>query len=243
MYGDRTLLVSKDGGASWNAVKTPAKRSIRDLSFGTAATGLLLDTRGDLWVTTNGGRIWRENECVGAWRLSGVDFADARHGFVLGTPFGAQYPGAYLLRTNDGGKTWHPQFVTGGSAMAMEAAASTSYLLVGDSVLYATTSGGDVGLARKLTLTAKPKSLTKRATVAINGKLSKAAGGEDVIVSRYMAGSWVARHATVASNGTFSTRWAVTRTAIFVAQAYGDADHAAAGTAALTVKLIPKARR
>ena len=33
----------------WNAVKTPAKRSIRDLSFGTAATGLLLDTRGDLW--------------------------------------------------------------------------------------------------------------------------------------------------------------------------------------------------
>jgi hypothetical protein len=125
----------------------------------------------------------------------------------------------------------------------MEAAASTSYLLVGDSVLYATTSGGDVGLNRKLTLTAKPRSLSKRATVSINGKLSLAAGGEDVIVSRYMAGSWVQRHATVASNGTFNTRWPVSRTAIFVAQAYGDADHAAVGTAALTVKLVAKTKR
>jgi photosystem II stability/assembly factor-like uncharacterized protein len=242
-YGERALLVSKDGGATSKAVKMPARRSIRDLAFGTAATGFLLDTRGYLWRTTNSARSWREIGCLGAWRVSGVDFADAKHGFALGTPFGAQFPGAYLLRTNDGGKTWHPQFVNGGPAVAMEAAGSTSYLLVGDSILYATTSGGDVGLVRKLTLTAKPRSVTKRATVTINGKLSLAAGGEDVIVSRHMAGGWVAEHATVASNGTFSTRWAVTKTAVFVAQAYGDADHAAAGTAALTVKLVPKAKR
>ena len=243
VYGDRALLVSKDGGATWKVAKTPAKRSIRDLSFGTVASGFLLDTRGHLWTTANGGKRWQENECVGAWRLSGVDFTDARHGFLLGTPLGRQYPGAYLLRTNDGAKSWHPQFVTGGPAVTMEAAAATSYLLVGDSVLYATSSGGDVGLNRKLTLTAKPKSLTRRATVSINGKLSLAAGGEDVIVSRCMAGSWVLRHATVASNGTFSTRWPVTRMALFVAQAYGDADHAAVGTPALTVKVVAKTRR
>ena len=97
-------------------------------------------------------------------------------------------------------------------------------------------------MARKLTLTAKPKSLTKRATVTINGKLTLAAGGEDVIVSRYMSGAWVAKRATVASNGTFSTRWSVTKTATFVAQVYGDADHAAAGTPPLTVKLVLKKR-
>jgi photosystem II stability/assembly factor-like uncharacterized protein len=42
VYGDRALLVSKDGGATWKVAKTPAKRSIRDLSFGTAASGFLL---------------------------------------------------------------------------------------------------------------------------------------------------------------------------------------------------------
>lgn len=88
VYGDRALLVSKDGGATWKVAKMPAKRSIRDLSFGTAASGFLLDTRGDLWTTANGGRRWQENECVGAWRLSGVDFTDAKHGFLLGTPLG-----------------------------------------------------------------------------------------------------------------------------------------------------------
>lgn len=51
-----------------------------------------------------------------------------------------------------------------------------------------------------------------------------------------------ATQGTVASNGTFSTRWSVTKTAAFVAQAYGDAERASTGTAALTVKRVPAHR-
>jgi photosystem II stability/assembly factor-like uncharacterized protein len=241
-YGARTLVVSSDRGKTWKAIKTPAKRSIRDVSFGSVSTGYLLDTRGELWRTKNGGRTWDEIECLGTWRLNGVDFVDANHGFALVVPTGKYVAGAYLLRTDNGGKSWHPQFVSGGPASAIESAGSTNYLLVGDSVLYATKSGGDMGATRKLTFSAKPKLLRKKATISINGRLSPAQGGEDIALSRYMAGSWTVKHVTVASNGAFSTRWPVTKTAAFVAQTFGDADHAAVGTAALTVKLVPKKR-
>lgn len=241
-YGARTLVVSADGGKSWKAIKTPAKRSILDVSFGSVSTGYLLDTRGELWRTKNGGSTWNEIECLGSWRLNGLDFADATHGFALVRPTGRYVAGAYLLRTDNGGKSWHPQFLSGGPASAIESADSTSYLLVGDSVLYATKSGGDMGATRRLTFSAKPKSLTKTATVKITGRLSPAHGGEDVVLSRYMADSWTVKHVTVASNGAFSTRWPVAKTAVFVAQTFGDADHAAVGTAALTVKLVPKKR-
>jgi photosystem II stability/assembly factor-like uncharacterized protein len=208
------------------------------------ATGYLLDTRGDLWKTTNRGRSWDEIECLGAWRPTTVAFADAKHGFALVTPTSRRYDlGANLLRTNDAGKSWHPQFVSGGPAEGLEVAGSTSYLLVGDSVLYASSTGGDVGAAPKLVLSAKPRAVTRPSTVTIGGTLKPAHGGEDVMVSRYMAGVWSVKHTTVASNGTFSTRWGVAKTAIFVAQAYGDADRASAGTSALTVKLLRKHSR
>jgi len=237
----RALIRSRDGGVTWTSLKTPDRRSIRDVAFGTATRGFLLDTRGELWQTTNAGTSWKEFECLGAWRPVGVDFADATHGFVLVSPIGPSR-GAYLLRTNDAGKTWHPQFVSGGPATALEGTGGTSYLLVGNSILYSTTTGGDVGLARQLKLVAKPKTLTKAGMVTLTGKLTPRLGGEDVIVSRYMRGAWAVKHVTVASNGAFSVRWPVTRTAVFVAQVFADADHSAAATPALTVRIVPKKR-
>jgi photosystem II stability/assembly factor-like uncharacterized protein len=235
----RELMRSRNVGVSWTLLKTPDKRSIRDLAFGTATRGFLLDTRGELWQTRNAGSSWREIECLGAWRPVGVDFADATHGFVLVSPIGPNR-GAYLLRTNDAGKTWHPQFVSGGPATALEGAGGTSYLLVGNSVLYSTATGGDVGVARQLKLVAKPRALAKAGTVTLTGTLTPRLGGEDVIVSRYVRGAWAVKHVTVASNGAFSVRWAVPKTATFVAQVFADADHSAAASPALTVRIVPK---
>lgn len=237
--GRRELILSRNGGATWKPLKTPDRRSIRDLAFGTATRGFLLDTRGELWQTANAGASWKEIGCLGAWRPVGLDVSDASHAFVLVSPIGPSR-GAYLLRTGDAGKTWHPQFVSGGLAAALEGAGGTSYLLVGNSVLYATGSGGDIGLARRLTLAAKPRTLTKAGMVTLTGKLSPRLGGEDVIVSRYMRGAWALKHVAVASNGTFTARWSVTRPATFVAQVYAGADHAATATPALTVKIVPK---
>jgi photosystem II stability/assembly factor-like uncharacterized protein len=241
-YGPKSVLVSKDGGATWKAVKTPRYHGIRAVSFGTASSGYLLDTGARLWQTTNAGKTWHEIDCLGSWRVNGVDFRDAKHGFALVTAMGPAQAGAYMLRTNDGGKQWHPQFLSGGPATAVASAGATSYLLVGDSVLYATTSGGDAGAAAKLVIAATPRSVTKPTTVTIRGTLKPSHGGDDVMISRYMGDKWQLRHVTVASNGTFSIRWSVTKTAVFVAQAYGDADRASAGTGALTVKRVPAHR-
>ena len=147
-----------------------------------------------------------------------------------------------MLRTNDGGRDWHPQYLSGGPATALDSAGVTSYVVVGDSVLYATKSGGDAGASAKLAIAAKPRSVAKPTTVTIHGTLKPSHGGDDVMISRYMGDRWQLRHVTVASNGTFSTRWTVTKTAVFVAQAYGNADRASAGTAALTVKRVPAQR-
>lgn len=241
-YGPKKLVVSKDGGATWRAVKTPPKRQIRDVSFGTTASGYLLDKHGRVWRTANAGKTWREVECLGAWHVTGLDFGSAKHGFALVSPVGPAGAGAYLLRTDDGGNRWHPQFLNGGPAAALDSVGATSYALVGGSVLYATTTGGDTGAPAKLAIAAKPRSVTKRTTVTILGTIEPSHGGDDVMISRYMGGIWQLRHVTVASNGTFSARWTVTKSAVFVAQAYGEPNRAAAGTAALTVKLAPKHR-
>jgi hypothetical protein len=56
-------------------------------------------------------------------------------------------------------------------------------------------------------------------------------------------GRWTQFVATVASNGSFATHWLVRKRAVFVAQVLGDADHAGAGTAPLTVVVKPKPKR
>ena len=47
---------------------------------------------------------------------------------------------------------------------------------------------------------------------------------------------WADQDVTVASNGTFTTRWRVAKTAAFVAQWAGDEDSAGDGSPALVVR-------
>jgi hypothetical protein len=46
---------------------------------------------------------------------------------------------------------------------------------------------------------------------------------------------WTPQVATVASNGTFVTRWRIAKRAVFVAQVLGTADHTGVGTRPLVV--------
>jgi photosystem II stability/assembly factor-like uncharacterized protein len=228
-YGSHTLIVSRNGGASWKKIVTPRKRTIRNVSFGTPGVGFLLDTRGRLWRTANGGKTWRDLKTLGGWAVESLEFADAKHGFALA--------GENLLRTDDGGNSWHPQHLLGGRVAALQASEGTAFALVGASILYATTTGGDVGEPQRLSLT-KRLALKKPGTITLKGKLNPADGREDVMVSRLSGGRWSVQHATVASNGAFSTRWRVSKTSVFVAQIFGDADHAGAGTSSLTIKVV-----
>jgi hypothetical protein len=59
-----------------------------------------------------------------------------------------------------------------------------------------------------------------------------------VLVARRERGEsgWADQEATVASNGTFTTRWRLAKTAAFVAQWAGDEDSAGDGSSALVVR-------
>jgi photosystem II stability/assembly factor-like uncharacterized protein len=233
-YGDLTIAKSIDRGVHWTAVKKPKKRVIADLDFVGRNTGYLLDIRGVLWKTTNGGRVWRQL-AVGAPGYA-VEFSNGLNGYVAVHGFGSVRAGV-VMRTTDGGRSWHPQLVSRAEVTTLEATGSVDYALANGSSLYATTIGGDIGSLSALTINARPSTLKRPGRVLVRGRLSPADGGEEIVVSMFAGGRWAHRLAIAASNGTFVTRWRVARDASFVAQVLGDADHTGAGTRTLSVKV------
>ncbi len=175
--------------------------------------------------------------------MTQVDFADARNGYVVVPRVGLEARG-FVLRTSDGGASWRPQLVSPAFVRDVDMAGGTAYALAGPNFLYATTSGGDVGTARALRITTRGRRIAKPATITVSGRLSTAVAGEQAVVSMRVSGLWRSQVATVASNGTFVTRWRVSKRAVFVAHALGTADHAGAGTKPLVVEVrIPKKKR
>jgi photosystem II stability/assembly factor-like uncharacterized protein len=245
-YSARRLIVSTNAGVGWQRVPLPKKRGIADAAFISPRVGYVLDTRERMWRTTNRGKKWTEIDSLGSTNGYAIDFSDALHGYVAVAGFGSvpEHRGV-VLRTSDGGKSWHPQLVAPQRIGRVSTTRRTDYVLAGESALYATTSGGDVGAPQRLALSTKRRTLKKPARIVLNGSLSPANGGEEVVVAMRSGGDWSNQTAIVASNGTFVTRWRAARTVMFVAQILGDADHAGAGTRPLTVRVskpVPKRR-
>jgi photosystem II stability/assembly factor-like uncharacterized protein len=245
-FSARRLIVSTNGGASWQRVPLPKKRGIFKAAFVSSRVGYLLDTGDMIWRTTNRGRKWTEIDSLGSSNGYALDFSDALHGYVAVAGFGSlPRDRGVVLRTSDGAKSWHPQLVSPQRIQQVGTTRATAYVLAGESSLYATTTGGDLGAPQRLALSTKSRTLKKPARIILNGRLSPADGGEEVVVATRSGGGWSIQTATVASNGTFVMRWRVAGTVMFVAQILGDADHAGAGTRPLTVKVskrVPKRR-
>jgi photosystem II stability/assembly factor-like uncharacterized protein len=244
-YGARRLLYSPNGGLSWRRLRLPGKRQIADASFVSTQTGYLLDRGGYLWRTQNGGGNWVELIGVGR-RAVEVDFSDARNGYAVIGSF-ARRGNGFVLRTTDGGATWRPQLVSPVALTKVDTAAQTAYVLADANYLYATTSGGDVGAARTLRIFTRGRRLASPTTITVSGKLTPAVSGEQAVVTMRAGNNWSSQVATVAANGTFFTRWRVTRRSLFVAQVLGTADHAAAATKPLSVdrrkRPMPRSKR
>ncbi len=119
-------------------------------------------------------------------------------------------------------------------------AGGTDYLLGGESSLLFTTTRGAAGKASSLTVTTKRRKLTRPAGITVTGRLSPAAGNEQVTVSYRAPGRSFWRHQTVkvAANGSYTTSWRVAKgTNTFVAQWAGDFRSQGDGSGVLSVRV------
>jgi photosystem II stability/assembly factor-like uncharacterized protein len=239
--GRQRLLFSPNGGLSWRRLRRPTTSRIHDISFVSTQTGYLVDVSFRLWRTTNAGRTWTELLSTGR-PMTQVAFTDARNGYVVVPRVGLEVHG-FVLRTSDGGVSWRPQLVSPAFIRDVDMAGGTAYALAGTNFLYATTSGGDVGMARALRITTRGRRISKPTTITVSGRLSTALAGEQAVVSMRVSGLWRSQVAAVASNGTFVTRWRVAKRAVFVAHVLGTADHTGAGTKPLIVDVRKPRKR
>jgi len=238
-WSEAALVRSGDRGRSWTALPRPRGAQIAQVAFANAKTGLLLSVDGRVWRTTNAGRRWTLLTSVGTDTANGVAVDSPRTATLVIGSFGRN-PGGYLLRTDDGGATWQPQFVVNDAigGRGLVAGDGVDYLLAGTSSLLFSTTGGVAGERSALRLATKRRRLPKAGGIAVSGRLEPAGGSAQVVVSMLRPGTTVWTHKTVsvASNGTFTTAWRVPRgTSTFVAQWTGDFASAGAGSRPLTV--------
>jgi photosystem II stability/assembly factor-like uncharacterized protein len=239
-WGAHTLIATRNGGKTWRRVRRPGRAILVSADFVSTRVGFALTADSRVWQTRNGGRRWREL-ITGSSDVSDLSFGSSRTGWLVLNRFTGE-PGGHLLRTTDGGRTWRPQLIDDDQIErgGIEATGRyTAVLLAQPNELLSTTIGGDQGEASSLRLSTKRRSLSRRGTVKVTGRLRPAEGAEQVLVSMRRAGTarWSHTLVTVASSGSFTTTWRVSRTSYFVAQWSGDDDRNGAGSRVLTVRV------
>jgi photosystem II stability/assembly factor-like uncharacterized protein len=238
-YGDQDLIRSTDNGKTWKALKKPGRYvrrgkrlvnrlGIRRADFTDANHGFLLDTNGRLFKTKDGGKAWAELPGVGTNEARGISFSSPLKGYLVISRFGdVRDRTGFLLRTDDGGATWHPQFVVSNEIAdgGVAAGGATDYLLGGEQSLLYSTTGGEAGGSSDLTIASPKARYSKAAHIVVTGKLKPASGNERVTVAYRKPGStsWRTQTVTVSANGTFTSSWNLAKGVNqFVAQWQGD---------------------
>ena len=101
-------LVAKtsDGGATWNQISCP-EMTARTVFFWDENNGLIAGDDGDMARSSDGGTkdSWQKMPAWTSERVQKVRFADSAHGWAVG------WRGT-ILRSDDGGQSWAPQYNT-----------------------------------------------------------------------------------------------------------------------------------
>ncbi len=255
-YGPQDVWRSTDQGKTWTTVRKPGtykknrngkrvnSKSLRTVDFLSANSGYVLDTAGQLYRTSNGGKSWTALPATGNSTGYGMGFSSAGKGYLIVDRFGSTTAG-FLLRTTDSGKTWTPEYVVSSRINPRGVAAvagGTDYLLGGASSLLFTKSGGLTGAASTLTITTKTRKFKKppKTSITVTGKLTPTQGADQVTVSYLKPGktTWTSQTVKAAGNGAYTTSWKLAKgTNTFVAQWAGNFKNAGRGTTPLTVKV------
>jgi photosystem II stability/assembly factor-like uncharacterized protein len=253
--GIQDIWRSADQGRTWARVRKPGRsvrrngrtvnlKTLRHVDFVSAKVGYVLDTKGTLYRTADGGSSWTTLTAVGTDSGYGMGFGSSTSGYLVISRFGDDV-GGFLLRTSDAGRTWTPEFVVAQSINAEGVAAGpggTDYLLGGSSSLLFTTRGGLTGDPSKLTIATKTARFRKppKGTITVTGKLTPTKGADRVTVSYLPPGrtAWRTQTVKVAANGNYTTSWRLAKgTNTFVAQWSGNFQNSGRGTTPLVVKV------
>ncbi|MEA2374132.1 MAG: hypothetical protein QOD53_595, partial [Thermoleophilaceae bacterium] len=261
-WGSRAIAVSSNSGAGWRRAHLPiaipkrkkgSRRPARQVSdiqrvdFVSSRRGYVLYDDGRLFVTGDQGRHWRQLLGTGTETGYDFDFSDSRHGFLSIEAFGDATNG-YVLQTDDGGATWEPQLVDAENLRSRglaSASPGTGFALSESNHLFATDSAGSRGAASTLKISTRTPRLKKRGTVRIDGRLTPAKGGEQVVLSVRQSGDkrWAFETVQVATNGTFTVFASLKKSAIVVAQWAGDDTHRGDGTGVLNVRVAKQKKK
>jgi photosystem II stability/assembly factor-like uncharacterized protein len=236
-YGPRALIGSRDGGASWRALRVPSRYDLETVDFTDARHGWATDENWRLWQTRDGGRSWTPTLGTGGDDVVAVSFSDARHGFAAL----ADNRIGDMLRTSDGGHTWHPQPLRSQGIDDILALGPGSGVALpeGTNEVYVTRTGGDAGTPSRLTIGARVRG----GRVIVGGRLRPAAGGEQVSVALRGRRYWSVKRVHVKRDGRFATSWKPRRGLVFVAQWGGRQGVQGDGTPPLRVRLGRHKRR
>jgi photosystem II stability/assembly factor-like uncharacterized protein len=240
VYGSKNMIASTNKGKTWRKVRLPKRTLLSAVDFVTRNVGFALGQDGRVFKTRNRGGRWNDLAGIGSDDGIGLSFSSAAKGYVVLSRFGDD-AGGYVLRTSDSGRTWRPQLVAAKPALGTGIAATgaADFLLTAGNSFFYTTRGGDQGNRSSIKIKTRKARVRRRTTVRVTGKVGGAAPGTQALVARRQIGEsgWDFQLAKVASNGTFTTIWKITKQATFVGQWAGDDDQAGDGSVPLTIRL------
>ncbi len=105
--GDNGLLVmSNDGGLSWNRIETGFGLNVNEIKFTSPVNGVASCDDGYILLTQNGGLTWSANKTPVIDDLYSVNFANENFGISVGE-------NGTELYTIDGGQTWTTSLSSG----------------------------------------------------------------------------------------------------------------------------------
>jgi photosystem II stability/assembly factor-like uncharacterized protein len=245
VYGPKHIFLSRNGGAGFRQLARPNKHvRVEMLDIVSSKTIFLLDARGYLWRTDDSAGHWHELAGLGTEIAYGMSFSDSHHGWVAVPEFGSAN-GGWLMRTNDGGKTWQPQLLVRSAITRFGVGAAgknAGFAVTGSNGVFATRAGGSAGKVSTLVINSPARKIpqTKNnsgVSIRIHGRLKKARGGERIVVSYREAGSpdWVFQEVAAASSGTFTVVAHVRYATTIVAQWAGNDRARGAGSSALKI--------
>jgi photosystem II stability/assembly factor-like uncharacterized protein len=140
------IAITRDGGKNWDwqQVKGFEKADFRDIEAFSDKEAVIMSsgTPALILKTTDGGANWqvKYRNADTAYFFDAMDFADKKHGYILGDPIGGKF---VLMETKDDGETWNsfkntPDALPGEAAFA---ASGTCLRVEKDNIINIVTGG------------------------------------------------------------------------------------------------------